>query len=311
MKIHIVQKGDTLWEIAKMYGVDFEELKSLNSQLSSPDMIMPGMKIKVPGVEKTVKKETPKEKQIKKETQTKKEIQIKPTPQPKETKKEEKKKILQPAMPTPPLPKMPEISVPKMPEITMDQQLPVIEQQMNQYTVFPEITIDQKVEHPKQEQKPKEKQKKEEKKPIQEPSSFEQMQPMPHPQPMYQPMFQPMPFFPVCCCMMHPCHKQTYQETHMNPLESHKMMQMPHYGYSEPPKVGGSNVPYFPHEMKNCSIPKEVQYGNAYPFEPSGYHQAWCPPIYRTIHPEPDVFAPEPPSYSYEGHTTISKEQEE
>ncbi|MBD3107854.1 SafA/ExsA family spore coat assembly protein [Bacillus sp. AGMB 02131] len=48
MKIHIVQKGDTLWKIAQKYGVQFEELKQINSQLSNPDMIMPGMKIKVP-----------------------------------------------------------------------------------------------------------------------------------------------------------------------------------------------------------------------------------------------------------------------
>ena len=48
MKIHIVQKGDTLWKLAKKYGVDFEELKKMNSQLSNPDMIMPGMKLKIP-----------------------------------------------------------------------------------------------------------------------------------------------------------------------------------------------------------------------------------------------------------------------
>ncbi|MDG4655386.1 SafA/ExsA family spore coat assembly protein [Ectobacillus antri] len=48
MKIHIVQKGDTLWKIAKKYGVDSETLKQANAQLSNPDLIMPGMKIKVP-----------------------------------------------------------------------------------------------------------------------------------------------------------------------------------------------------------------------------------------------------------------------
>ena len=48
MKIHIVQKGDTLWKIAKKYGVDFDTLKKTNTQLSNPDLIMPGMKIKVP-----------------------------------------------------------------------------------------------------------------------------------------------------------------------------------------------------------------------------------------------------------------------
>ncbi|MDY0396861.1 SafA/ExsA family spore coat assembly protein [Virgibacillus halophilus] len=56
MKIHVVQKGDTLWELSKKYGVDFEALKQANTQLSSPDMIMPGMKIKIPGTAKTVKK---------------------------------------------------------------------------------------------------------------------------------------------------------------------------------------------------------------------------------------------------------------
>ncbi|MFT8323504.1 MAG: SafA/ExsA family spore coat assembly protein, partial [Bacillus sp. (in: firmicutes)] len=59
MKIHIVQKGDTLWKIAKKYGVSFEELKMLNSQLSNPDMIMPGTKIKVPTTGGHVIKEAP------------------------------------------------------------------------------------------------------------------------------------------------------------------------------------------------------------------------------------------------------------
>ena len=59
VKIHIVQKGDTLWKIAKKYGVNFEELKSLNSQLSNTDMIMPGMKIKVPTSGGSIKKEAP------------------------------------------------------------------------------------------------------------------------------------------------------------------------------------------------------------------------------------------------------------
>src|SRR3954451_14386316 len=59
VKIHIVQKGGTLWKIAKKYGVNFEELKKMNSQLSNPDMIMPGMKIKVPTSGANIKKEAP------------------------------------------------------------------------------------------------------------------------------------------------------------------------------------------------------------------------------------------------------------
>ncbi|PRS02477.1 peptigoglycan-binding protein LysM [Bacillus atrophaeus] len=57
MKIHIVQKGDSLWKIAEKYGVDFEEVKKLNTQLSNPDLIMPGMKIKVPSGGVPVRKE--------------------------------------------------------------------------------------------------------------------------------------------------------------------------------------------------------------------------------------------------------------
>jgi len=57
LKIYIVQKGDTLWEIAKENHVDFEEIIKLNPQLSSPDMIMPGMKIKIPSVSQQIKTE--------------------------------------------------------------------------------------------------------------------------------------------------------------------------------------------------------------------------------------------------------------
>ena len=76
MKIHIVQKGDTLWKIAKKYGVNFEELKQMNTQLSNPDMIMPGMKIKVPTTGGTVKKEAPYGTQAKINYGTKKEMPI-------------------------------------------------------------------------------------------------------------------------------------------------------------------------------------------------------------------------------------------
>ncbi len=48
MRTHVVQKGDTLWKIAKQYGVNFEELKSLNSHLANPDYVMPGMEIFLP-----------------------------------------------------------------------------------------------------------------------------------------------------------------------------------------------------------------------------------------------------------------------
>ena len=48
MRVHIVQKGDTLWKIAKQYGIGFDELKRLNAQLANPDYIVPGMEIFLP-----------------------------------------------------------------------------------------------------------------------------------------------------------------------------------------------------------------------------------------------------------------------
>ena len=48
LHVHVVQKGDTLWKIAKQYGVSFDEVKRLNAHLANPDYVVPGMKIFVP-----------------------------------------------------------------------------------------------------------------------------------------------------------------------------------------------------------------------------------------------------------------------
>ncbi|WP_158541075.1 SafA/ExsA family spore coat assembly protein [Sporosarcina sp. BI001-red] len=48
MNVHIVVKGDTLWKIARQYGISFEELKKVNAHLANPDYIVPGMKIFLP-----------------------------------------------------------------------------------------------------------------------------------------------------------------------------------------------------------------------------------------------------------------------
>ncbi|HEX7055624.1 MAG TPA: LysM peptidoglycan-binding domain-containing protein [Bacilli bacterium] len=48
MKLHIVKKGDTLFQIAEKYHVDLETLLSANPQIADPDEIAPGMKIKIP-----------------------------------------------------------------------------------------------------------------------------------------------------------------------------------------------------------------------------------------------------------------------
>jgi LysM repeat protein len=48
VKIHMVKKGDTLYEIAKKNGVTVEELLKLNPGITNPDAIDVGMKVKVP-----------------------------------------------------------------------------------------------------------------------------------------------------------------------------------------------------------------------------------------------------------------------
>ncbi|WP_158301568.1 LysM peptidoglycan-binding domain-containing protein [Paenibacillus mesophilus] len=48
MKIHLVKKGETLFHIAKKYGIELQKLISFNSQLADPDQIDVGMKIKIP-----------------------------------------------------------------------------------------------------------------------------------------------------------------------------------------------------------------------------------------------------------------------
>lgn len=61
LTVHIVQKGDTLWKIAKQYQIPFDEIKRLNAHLANPDYIVPGMEIFLPDTAKLnkAKKETP------------------------------------------------------------------------------------------------------------------------------------------------------------------------------------------------------------------------------------------------------------
>jgi morphogenetic protein associated with SpoVID len=177
LKIHVVQKGDTLWELSKKYGVDFEELKKINSHLASPDMIMPGMKIRIPTTAKAVKKEgvvkeqvehpfmniSPKPLPVIKEDQVKKEVQVKPEM---------------------PLPQMPQIPQMTMPPIIQSPTLETTE--LNTYMTF---NIEESSEESSKEHKEK---------PVKE---------IPVQQPIQQPMFQPMPCpMPMIHCPCVPVH---------------------------------------------------------------------------------------------------------
>jgi morphogenetic protein associated with SpoVID len=48
VKIHMVKKGDTLYEIAQKHGVSLEDLIKLNPEIANPDAIDVGMKVKIP-----------------------------------------------------------------------------------------------------------------------------------------------------------------------------------------------------------------------------------------------------------------------
>jgi len=42
-----VEGGDTLWEIARRYGVKLERLVELNPGIRNPSLIYPGQKVRV------------------------------------------------------------------------------------------------------------------------------------------------------------------------------------------------------------------------------------------------------------------------
>lgn len=85
LKIHVVQKDETLWTIAQKYNVSVEEVIAANTQVSDPNMVMPGMKITVPIAYDHKKQSTKKaETKEKKESKPKEQLKQKPKQQPKQ-----------------------------------------------------------------------------------------------------------------------------------------------------------------------------------------------------------------------------------
>ena len=46
--VYIVRKGDTLWGIAKRYGVSLTALIAVNPQIKNPNLIYPGDRVRIP-----------------------------------------------------------------------------------------------------------------------------------------------------------------------------------------------------------------------------------------------------------------------
>ncbi|WP_117170422.1 SafA/ExsA family spore coat assembly protein [Paraliobacillus sediminis] len=236
MKIHIVQKGDTLWNLAQKYGVNFEEVKQLNAQLADPNQIMPGMKIKIPTSTKQVQqpvndktmhpyKDTSKKAQpvmyeddTKKTTQVKKQMPVKAEPMP---------------MPQP-------IQLPNLPNFystnyNIDVDIEDNDTEISQHNFH-------YMEQPTQQQ------------PVQKPVQ-QQMPPQPMPQPM-QPAYHMMqPCMPCMPPMQHmPCPPQHMPSLSAAPIDPCQQFQSPQslmHGQQQPPVYQGYEA-Y--DEMESSSI---------------------------------------------------------
>jgi morphogenetic protein associated with SpoVID len=333
LKIHIVQKGDTLWELSKQYGVNFEELKQANPQLSSPDMIMPGMKIKIPSNSKAVKKEmaTPKEmpkKEMQKKETSKKETQHpyqNHTPKPMPVIHEDdhhKKMIPKPEMPVQPFQPMPA--------------QPIMEQEFQNYTTinFPQMPH----HHESKKEKPKEHVKKEMHHmpmPMPEEHGKPEMQPMPQPQfqpmPCHMPPHEPVHMIPLCCHMMHPCCPQTpfpimvnpewiqpdQQMQHGMPYEQMPVNQPPHHAMEmpiNPMQMGGNNdcgcrgdIPMEPSGMQFGSSQQDTSQPLSHPLQTT---QGNMYPPQFTDNINNQSLYPSPPAYPDFSNTNYQKPDE-
>ncbi|WP_182200471.1 SafA/ExsA family spore coat assembly protein [Paraliobacillus salinarum] len=193
MKIHIVQKGDTLWKLAEKYDVDFEALKQMNAQLANPGMIMPGMKIKIPSSNNQVQKQPTMDKTIHPYKNT--------SPKAMPVVKEDDKKtapVVKKEMPKP----TPKKEVPMQP--VQPIQMPSLPDfYSNQYNIDVDIEdndteINQYAFHHQMNQQPAQQQPVQQpvQKPVQQPMMpicymmppCMPMYPMPHPQPIMYPM---------------------------------------------------------------------------------------------------------------------------
>lgn len=242
LKIHIVQKGDTLWNVAQKYGVSFEEVKQLNAQLADPNQIMPGMKIKIPTSAKQVQqqpvndktmhpyKDTSKKAQpvmyeddTKKTTQVKKQMPVKAEPMP---------------MPMPqPMPQP--IQLPNLPNFystnyNIDVDIEDNDTEINQHNFH-------YMEQPTQ--------------PQQQPQQQPVQQPMP-PQPMpptYHMMHQPcMPCMPPMQHMPYPPQQMpSFAAAPIDPCQQFQSPQSLMHGQQQPPVYQGYEA-Y--DEMESSSI---------------------------------------------------------
>lgn len=245
MRVHIVQKGDTLWKIAKQYGIGFDELKRLNAQLANPDYIVPGMEIFLPEKSGMTGKEAVKGDKSKVVHEMKeKEMEWKPTKELQYV--EEPAEVPQP-MPQPmPMP-MPEPQPEPtynpyafMPSIYQMAYMPTYQQPIYQMPVYQQPILQQPVQQPMQQQ------------PVFEESTTDES-------------VEQMPFEEI------PYEHEEYQQ----PMMYHPPMHHPPMHHPSP---CGCNQPMFQQPAYDCHQPMfhHQQYGCHQPMHhhsPCGCHQ--------------------------------------
>lgn len=232
MRVHIVQKGDTLWKIAKQYGIGFEELKRLNAQLANPDYIVPGMEIFLPETGEMVGKEVSKgDKKTVVKSMKEKEMEWKPTKELQYVEEKVEAETQHPAYN--PYAFMPSVyQMTYMPTYQQPiYQMPVYQQPVYQQPVYQEPTY----QHPVMEESTSSE--------SVEQVAFEEMtyehaeyqQPMYH-QPMHHPSpcgcQEPMYYQPPCGCHQPMHHHPSYgchQPMHHHPMHHQPMYYQPMY----------------------------------------------------------------------------------
>jgi len=249
LKIHIVQKGDTLWELAKKYNVDYEEIKQLNTQLSSPDMIMPGMKVKIPSSKKQVKETevaNKKEVQKKQAEVSYKDLSAKPLPTIKED-DHSKPMEVKAEMPMQHMPMKPVMEMP-----VMDKEVPKETSKPMQKTLIKEEKKVEKKEHPMME--------------LPMMNEATQMHITPQQDQMKPKENQEWyPMIPVCCHCMHGHHPSMHQQipchhgTHISPKHMMPMAHQPHMFM--PDQMGLPNQPMMGAQASPCGCHQRGSHG--------------------------------------------------
>ncbi|NLC95168.1 MAG: LysM peptidoglycan-binding domain-containing protein, partial [Bacilli bacterium] len=57
MKYHVVQVNETVHDVARKYQISVEEIMKLNRHITSPEYIIPGMKLRLPVLTEEVSEE--------------------------------------------------------------------------------------------------------------------------------------------------------------------------------------------------------------------------------------------------------------